>query len=78
MKDKEQITEEALSAIADRIKGNVKIFRGMENRRELNINKIESFWGTAKTEVSKVMDELYNELVNAIPEKEIIEDKKKL
>jgi hypothetical protein len=34
-------------------------------------------WGAAKKEVSTVMDELYNELTNAVAEKELIADKKK-
>jgi hypothetical protein len=34
-------------------------------------------WGTAKAEVNKVMDELDNELVNAVPEAQLLENKKK-
>ena len=77
MKTNEQAAEKALAAMAERVKQNVQIFTEVEERRELDINKIEAMWGTAKAEVTKVMDELYNELVNAVPEKELLEDKKK-
>jgi hypothetical protein len=77
MKSKEQFTEKALAAMADRVKQNVQLFAEVEERRGLNINNIEAMWGTAKREMIQIMDELYNDLVNAVPEKELLEAKKK-
>ncbi|MDR2094048.1 MAG: hypothetical protein LBP76_00830 [Treponema sp.] len=76
MKTNESITEKALEAMTERVKQNVKIFTEVEKRRELDINKIEAMWGTAKADVNKVMDKLYNELVNGVPEAELLETKK--
>ncbi|MDR2094065.1 MAG: hypothetical protein LBP76_00920 [Treponema sp.] len=73
MKTNESITEKALEAMTERVKQNVKIFTEVEERRELDINKIEAMWGAAKADVNKVMDKLYNELVNDVPEAELLE-----
>jgi hypothetical protein len=78
MKRNEDITEKAVRALGERVKENVQIFKTLENRRGLDINKIEDMWGTAKAEVNKVVDELYNDLVNEISEKELAADKKKV
>ena len=77
MGSKEQFTEKALAAMADRVKENVQLFTEVEERQGLNIDNIEAMWGTAKREVNQIMDELYNDLVNAVPEKEQLEAKKK-
>ena len=77
MESKEQFTEKALAAMADRVKENVQLFTKVEERQGLNIDNIEAMWGTAKREVNQIMDELYNDLVNAVPEKELLEAKKK-
>ena len=77
MESKKQFTEKAVAAMAERVKENVQLFAEVEERRGLNIDNIEAMWGTAKTEVNQIMDELYNDLVNAVPEKELLEAKKK-
>jgi hypothetical protein len=77
MESKKQFTEKALVAMAERVKQNVQLFADVEERRELNINNIEAMWGTAKKEMNQIMDELYNDLVNAVPEKDLLEAKKK-
>ncbi|GHV87549.1 hypothetical protein AGMMS50255_8450 [Spirochaetia bacterium] len=74
---KKQFTEKALAAMAERVKENVQLFAEVEERRGLNIDNIEAMWGTAKREMNQILDELYNDLVNAVPEKELLEDKKK-
>ncbi|GHT87933.1 hypothetical protein FACS1894137_15800 [Spirochaetia bacterium] len=63
--------------MAERVKQNVQLFAEVEARRGLNIDNIEAMWGTTKREVTKILDELYNDLVNAAPEKELLEAKKK-
>jgi uncharacterized FlaG/YvyC family protein len=73
----EQITERAVAGVTELLKKNGELFTGVEERLGLNLNNIESMWGTTKAEVIKVIDEYYNELVNAIPEKEMVKDKKK-
>jgi Fic family protein len=78
MKKNEQLTEKAAATMAERVKENVQIFREAEERRELDINKIEAMWGTTKAEINKVVDELYGDLVNGISEKELAKDKKKV
>ncbi|GHT88301.1 hypothetical protein FACS1894137_16530 [Spirochaetia bacterium] len=77
MESKEQFTEKALAAMAERVKQNVQLFAEVEERRGLNIDTIEAMWGTTKREVTKILDELYNDLVNVVPEKELLEAKKK-
>ena len=77
MESKKQFTEKAVAAMAERVKENVHLFAEVEERRGLNIDNIEAMWGTAKREVNKIMDDLYNELVNAVPEKDLLEAKKK-
>ncbi|GHV26109.1 hypothetical protein AGMMS4952_05460 [Spirochaetia bacterium] len=77
MENKEQFTEKAIAAMAERVKENVQLFAEVEERRGLNIDNIEAMWGTAKREMNQIMDELYNDLVNTVPEKELLEDKKK-
>ncbi|GHV35590.1 hypothetical protein AGMMS4952_27810 [Spirochaetia bacterium] len=77
MENKDQFTEKAIAAMAERVKENVQLFAEVEERRGLNIDNIEAMWGTAKREMNQIMDELYNDLVNTVPEKELLEDKKK-
>ncbi|GHV79413.1 hypothetical protein AGMMS49944_12040 [Spirochaetia bacterium] len=77
MENKDQFTEKALAAMAERVKENVQLFAEVEERRGLNIDNIEAMWGTVKREMNQIMDELYNDLVNTVPEKELLEDKKK-
>ncbi|GHU05751.1 hypothetical protein FACS1894147_12240 [Spirochaetia bacterium] len=77
MENKDHFTEKALAAMAERVKENVQLFAEIEERRGLNIDNIEAMWGTTKREMNQILDELYNDLVNAVPEKELLEDKKK-
>ncbi|GHV80670.1 hypothetical protein AGMMS49944_24610 [Spirochaetia bacterium] len=77
MENKDQFTEKAIAAMAERVKENVQLFAEVEERRGLNIDNIEAMWGTVKREMNQIMDELYNDLVNTVPEKELLEDKKK-
>ena len=77
MEKNKEITEKAVAAITERLQANVEKFTEVEEQRKLNIDNIEAMWGAAKKEVSAVMDELYNELTNAVAEKELIADKKK-
>ena len=42
------------------------------DRQELNIEKIEVMWGELRRQTGTVVAELYNGLVNQIPEKQLI------
>jgi hypothetical protein len=78
MTNKEEISENMAEAVAECVKRNVKIFKSVEKERKLYINNIEEMWGTTKKEMLEILDTLYNNLVNEIPEKELLEDKKKV
>ena len=78
MTNKEEISGNMVEAVAECVKRNVKIFKSVEKERKLNINNIEEMWGTTKKEMLEILDTMYNDLVNEISEKELLEDKKKV
>jgi hypothetical protein len=58
------------SSLSEAVAQNVGKFRDVMNRQELNIDRIEAMWSELRVEADKTINELYDGLVNEIPENE--------
>jgi hypothetical protein len=76
-KSKENPREQALRALSEAVNQNTGKFEKAMNRQELNIDKIEAMRSELRVKADGIFNELYDGLVNGIPEKELTVKKRR-
>jgi hypothetical protein len=74
-KGDEELVERAGADFMAKLRGKVDEYRVLDERQELNIDKIDVMWGLARQASDEVLKDVYTELVNGSGEKELIKKK---
>ena len=76
MKEQGIIEARAVEALGNLAKSKIAEFNAVHGRRELNRNKLEALCGQAKKEMDEMIEQLYQEMLEGLGEKELVADKK--
>jgi hypothetical protein len=76
-KSDEELVKRAMAEYEAKLRGKIEEFRGLDDRWELNIDKIDTMWGLARQASDEVLRGVYTELVNSAREKELLKKKER-
>lgn len=76
-KTDEELIKWAMGEMEANLRGKIAEFRGLDEREELNINKIDVMWTLARRASDEVLREVYQKLANSSGEKKLIKKKGK-
>jgi len=74
--NREQIIEKAIDSIRTNIESNYDSLESLYDNNEMNIDSIEKRMGEVRRLNDAAIEEMYNDVVNSIPEKALLLKKK--
>jgi hypothetical protein len=77
-KSDEELVERASAEFAAKLRGKIDEYRVLDDREELNINRIDGMWSLARQASDEVLKKVYTELVNSSCEKKLLKKKKRI
>jgi hypothetical protein len=76
-KTDEELVQKATEEFAAKLRAKVDEFRVVDEKRELDIDRIDMMWSAARKAEDEVLKKVYTELTNSAGETDLIKKKRK-